>query len=148
MSGGSRLGYAGDVSPRQAWARLAELRTATLIDVRTGAEWSFVGIPDLAPLDKAALLLEWQVWPAMQVDPAFAGTLAGELERRGIGRDDPLFFLCRSGARSAAAATAMTALGYTACFNVAGGFEGGLDTERHRGRIAGWKAEGLPWIQS
>jgi adenylosuccinate synthase len=32
-------------------------------------------------------------------------------------------------------------------FNVADGFEGPVDAEGHRGTVAGWKAEGLPWRQ-
>jgi rhodanese-related sulfurtransferase len=57
-------------------------------------------------------------------------------------------FLCRSGARSRAAAAALTRIGFEKAFNVAGGFEGDLDGEGHRGAITGWKAAGLPWRQS
>jgi rhodanese-related sulfurtransferase len=80
----------------------------------------------------------------MQVDPDFVTKLA---DRVGSGRDVPLLMLCRSGVRSAAAARAMTAAGYRLCFNVAGGFEGGLDDAGHRGNAIGWKADGLPWSQ-
>jgi rhodanese-related sulfurtransferase len=76
------------------------------------------------------------------VDPRFADRLARELGALG----DDLFF-CRSGSRSLAAAKAMAAAGYRACHNVAGGFEGPLDDERHRGSADGWKAAGLPWLQ-
>jgi hypothetical protein len=41
----------------------------------------------------------------------------------------------------------MAAAGYRACHNVAGGFEGPLDDDRHRGSADGWKAAGLPWLQ-
>jgi hypothetical protein len=41
----------------------------------------------------------------------------------------------------------MAEAGYRACHNVAGGFEGPLDDDRHRGSAGGWKATGLPWIQ-
>jgi len=63
-------------------------------------------------------------------------------------KDAPLLFLCRSGARSAAAAKAMTAAGYSTCLNVADGFEGPLDANGKRGSAAGWKATGLPWRQT
>ena len=63
-------------------------------------------------------------------------------------KDAPLYFLCRSGIRSKAAAIAMAEAGFTACFNVAGGFEGPPDDRGHRGGSSGWKAEGLPWRQS
>jgi len=41
----------------------------------------------------------------------------------------------------------MTAAGYRRCYNVAEGFEGNPDAERHRGKTGGWKAAGLPWVQ-
>jgi rhodanese-related sulfurtransferase len=135
--------YAGDVSPRDAWNLLATEADAVLVDVRTQPEWSFVGQPDLTPLGKRVMPLSWQVYPGMQVDPAFIDRLAGAVPDR----DAPILFLCRSGARSRAAAIAMTGRGYRRCYNIATGFEGAHDAERHRGRVAGWKADGLPWVQ-
>src|SRR4029079_1626779 len=73
--------------------------------------------------------------------------LAGELSALGVKLDDDLFFICRSGGRSLSAAKAMAAMGYRACHNVAGGFEGPLNDERHRGALGGWKAAALPWQQ-
>ena len=42
---------------------------------------------------------------------------------------------------------AIKAAGFPHAFNVADGFEGPVDAEGHRGHVAGWKAEGLPWRQ-
>ena len=137
-------GYAGDVAPTVAWKILSERKDATLIDVRTRAEWNFVGLPDLTGIGKTPSLLEWQVFPSMQPNPEFVATLAGAVADTSA----PLLFLCRSGARSAAAAKAMTAAGYSTCLNVADGFEGPLDAQAKRGAAGGWKAEGLPWRQS
>jgi len=69
------------------------------------------------------------------------------LKKTGYRPGAPLFFLCRSGARSRAAAIALTEAGYGPCFNIKDGFEGALDTKRHRGAL-GWKAAGLPWLQT
>jgi len=140
--------YAGDVTPAEAWAALESDGAAAMVDVRTSVEWTFVGVPDLSPLAKRAVLQEWQTFPTMQVDPEFPAKVEGALAAAGAGKDAPVFFLCRSGARSQAAAAAMAAAGWTRCYNVAGGFEGPLDQDRHRGGAAGWKADGLPWIQS
>jgi rhodanese-related sulfurtransferase len=137
-------GYAGDVSPDTAWRMLGEQANAVLVDVRTVAEWSYVGVPDLATLGKQVVLVEWQSFPAMTMDPGFVvktGQAVG-------GSKGPLLFICRSGARSAAAARAMTNAGFGPCFNVADGFEGPLDGERRRGGTRGWKASGLPWFQT
>lgn len=140
--------YAGDISPAEAWATLEREPQAALVDVRTVAEWSFVGVPDLGALAKAPLFQEWQSYPSMQVDPGFADRVAEALAASGAGADTPVFFLCRSGARSRAAAIALTARGFTRCFNIAGGFEGPPNSLRHRGGTGGWKADGLPWMQS
>jgi rhodanese-related sulfurtransferase len=134
--------YAGDVTPSDAWSELGNDKAAQLVDVRTKPEWAFVGVPDLARHGKKPVLLAWQDYPAMQVNPNFAA----ELARAVPDRNAPLYFLCRSGARSRAAAMAATEAGYKSCYNILDGFEGGLDPARHRGK-AGWKAAGLPWLQ-
>lgn len=137
-------GYTGDVTPATAWKILSENKDAVLIDCRTRAEWNYVGLPELASIGKTPALLEWQVFPSMQQNPEFVATLGNAIANK----DTPLLFLCRSGARSAAAAKAMSAAGYSTCINVAEGFEGPLDTHGKRGSAAGWKATGLPWRQT
>ena len=129
--------YAGDITPERAWQILATEESATLVDVRTKAEWSYVGLCDLTSLGKKPALIEWQSFPTMAVN----------VDSLGASKDSPMLFLCRSGARSRSAAIAATGHGYMACYNVAGGFEGDADAERHRGRVNGWKAAGLPWVQ-
>jgi rhodanese-related sulfurtransferase len=116
--------------------------------VRTAAEWTFVGVPDLGPLGRKAILVEWQVYPTMGRNASFEDAVAERLSAAGATAATPVFFLCRSGARSQAAARAMTAKGFTKCFNVADGFEGDVDAGRHRGSTNGWKASGLPWVQT
>jgi rhodanese-related sulfurtransferase len=102
---------------------------------------------DLSSIGKQPILIEWQTFPDSRVDPGFAERLTKILDEAGVGRQSELFFICRSGARSKAAGQAMIAAGFAACRNVADGFEGPLDADRHRGRTAGWKAAGLPWAQ-
>lgn len=148
MTSDKAAGYAGEVSVADAWQALETTPDATLVDVRTQAEWVYVGIPLLSALGKRPVLIEWQSFPAMEIAEDFTERLDRELEARGVPRDAPLYFICRSGARSRSAATAMTGAGYSRCFNVSEGFEGRLDPERHRGLVEGWKAAGLPWTQS
>lgn len=140
-------GYAGDVEPHEAWEGLKANDQAQLIDVRTRAEWTYVGVADLAAVKRRPVLLEWQGFPGGEANPNFAADLDAALKKAGLGADTPLYFLCRSGARSRAAAMAMARLGYTQAFNVAGGFEGDRNEEGHRGQVNGWKVEGLPWEQ-
>ena len=136
--------YAGDVSVGDAWARLREDTSAVMIDVRTRAEWSYVGLPDLTEAGKEVAAIEWQTFPSGEPNPSFLD----DVKALGAPFDAPLFFICRSGARSQSAAIAVTAAGYSQCFNVAGGFEGDRDENNHRGTLGGWKAAGLPWRQS
>lgn len=137
------LGYAGEISPSESWARLASDPRAKIVDVRTQAEWSFVGVPDLSSVGKQVLLVSWQVFPTMARNDAFAA----QLEANGVGKDDVILLLCRSGVRSRAAAEFLTQLGYSQAWNITDGFEGPHDSAKHRGTTAGWKASGLPWAQ-
>jgi rhodanese-related sulfurtransferase len=141
-------GYAGNVAPGTAWQELADNRNAQLVDVRTAAEWAYVGVPDLSALGKEVLRFEWQSYPQMQVDPGFADRVAAALSERGVDPQTPVFFICRSGARSARAAEALAAAGWRHAYNVASGFEGDRDENNHRGTVGGWKVEGLPWTQA
>jgi rhodanese-related sulfurtransferase len=142
---GAARDYAGDLDPRAAWDLLARDKDAVLVDCRSRAEWSWVGMPDLAELGKRVITVEWQRWSerGMQANQSFAGEIAAA----GVSPAQPVVFLCRSGARSKSAAILMTRAGYARCFNLAGGFEGPHDGHRHRGTAAGWKAAGLPWVQ-
>lgn len=135
--------YAGDVTPLEAWEKLQSTPNAKLVDVRTQAEWVYVGVPDLAPLDKKPILVQWQTFPTMARNEAFTEQLRGQ----GVTEGDVVLLLCRSGVRSRAAAELLTGQGFTAAYNISDGFEGPLDGDRHRGTANGWKASGLPWVQ-
>lgn len=135
--------YAGDVTPQTAWEILTDDPRAVLVDVRTDAEWRYVGLPDLSVVGKEPVCVSWQVYPDLRANPSFAG----EVTAAGVEPEDTVLLLCRSGQRSAAAAAALTAAGYRRCYNVAEGFEGGKDAHGRRGTRAGWKVAGLPWRQ-
>lgn len=143
MAPSSSLPYAGDISAAEAWDRLSADARAQLVDVRTVAEWNFVGVPDLSPLGRQALCVEWQSFPTGARNPDFVAQASQALNDK----DAPVMLLCRSGARSRAAAIALTQAGFRQAFNVAGGFEGDADAQGHRGATNGWKAAHLPWKQ-
>ena len=130
-------------SARDAWAALELDPGAVLIDVRTRPEWSYVGVPDLAALDKPLIKIEWQSYPDGARNPNFAAEVAAA----GVKPGQKVLLLCRSGARSQAAAQLLTAQGWSDCYNVSDGFEGPQDDSNHRGHLAGWKHDGLPWTQ-
>ena len=132
-----------NVPPKTTWEALRTNPNAQLVDVRTDAEWNFVGVPDLAPAGKQAVLLPWQIYPSMQRNAAFEE----QLKQAGFTPEHHIYFLCRSGVRSLAAAEAARAAGFPNVYNIADGFEGPPDQQGHRGYAAGWKADGLPWRQ-
>ena len=127
-----------------AWDILKNDVNAVLVDVRTVAEWSFVGGADLSSLNKNTIYIQWNVYPSMAVNENFVQQLESEAT---LQKDTNILFLCRSGARSLAAAQAMAANGYLNCYNVEDGFEGDLDVNGHRGQKNGWKFCDLPWGQ-
>ena len=131
----------------QCWEALQNNKQSALVDVRTNAEWSFVGLPDLSSLGKDIILVDWQQFPHMTVNPSFSKLVSEHVKAAGCDESAELYFLCRSGVRSIAAAEAMTAAGFGNAFNVLGGFEGNPDDNGHRGNLQGWKSDGLPWRQ-
>jgi rhodanese-related sulfurtransferase len=126
----AQLGYAGDVPP-QLVNDIVLLGSGTIVDVRTAAERRTVGfVPD-------SHFVPWAEGPGMVRNPRFLLDLGKK-----VSKDDLVFFLCRSGQRSAAAAKAATSAGYKHAFNILGGFEGDKAPEHH-GQRPGWKALGL-----
>ena len=149
MSAGTGPGVS-EVLPAEAWGILRDDQNSVLIDVRSAAEWGFVGVPDVSELGKSVLLVEWARFPGMVPNPDFVRDVREEL---GESAPSKLLFICRSGARSLSAANAVArAFGEDGlpvpCINVAEGFEGDLDALKHRGTLSGWKARGLAWRQS
>ncbi len=129
------LPYAGALLPAEAHALMQ--KGAKLVDVRTAAEFQYVGS---VPGSAAA---EWNTYPTGQRNPAFLEQL-GEIARK----DEPVMFLCRSGVRSHSAAIAATQAGWEEAYNILEGFEGDKDADGHRGGVGGWRKAGLPWVQS
>ena len=131
------LPYGGALTPREAHEVWRGKPGAKLVDVRTRAEWDYVGrIPD-------AVEIEWQTYPGGKPNGAFVA----ELERK-VGKQAPVLFICRSGGRSHNAALAAAAAGYVDAYNVLEGFEGDRNEQGHRNTVGGWRAAELPWTQS
>ena len=139
-----------EVLPNKAWDLLQSDPSAVLVDVRTKAEWNFVGGPDLEQLNKQVIRIEWLAFPEMSVNMGFTGELFSHFGDR---FPEAIYFICRSGVRSLDAAIcivrAVEEIGRkTRCVNVAEGFEGDLNDGNQRGDTNGWKKSGLPWRQT
>ncbi len=128
--------YSGELTPREAYELSQLAPGATIVDVRTRAEWDWVGrIP-------GAVEIEWNQYPGGVRNPNFIAELKRQVDPEAV-----VMFVCRSGVRSIAAAAAATEAGYNGCYNVLEGFEGDKDANGQRNRIGGWRHAGLPWHQ-
>jgi rhodanese-related sulfurtransferase len=136
------MSYAGDVTPIDAYAAVTGEGDALLLDCRTHAEWSYVGVPDLSASGRRAAFVQWQSYPEGAVNSGFVA----QAREAGARPGRPVYVLCRSGVRSIAAAEALTAAGLGPAYNVLDGFEGPHDAQGHR-TLGGWKNDGLPWRQ-
>lgn len=131
------LSYGGALTPAEAHEVWRSAPGAKLVDVRTRAEWDYVGrIP-------GAIEIEILSYPGNRPNPAFLAELESKVEKFA-----PVLFICRSGGRSHNAALIAQQAGYGAAYNVLEGFEGDRDPQGHRNTVGGWRAAGLPWTQS
>jgi rhodanese-related sulfurtransferase len=129
------LSCAGAFTPAEAWSVWRQAPGAQLVDVRTRAEWNWVGrIPD-------AIEIEWQTYPGNLPNPDFLSQLKDRVDAEAL-----VMFLCRSGVRSLKAARAAASAGYAESYDILEGFEGGIDpVTGQRGKLGGWRLAGLPW---
>jgi len=127
-----------DLDPIQCWNILQGNQHSVIIDVRTTIEHSFVGHPP------ESIHIAWTEFPGMKLNKQFTEQVEATVKDKSV----PILLLCRSGVRSLAAAKALEQIGYLHLINIAEGFEGDLDEQKHRGNINGWRFHGLPWIQS
>lgn len=125
-------------NPLEAWDFMQSNPEAILIDVRTQVEFSFVGHPI------NAIHIPWKEAPEWQVNPHFIATAQQHINNTAT----PVLLLCRSGARSLAAANALLDHGHPNLININEGFEGDLDAQKHRGNLSGWRYHNLPWEQT
>jgi rhodanese-related sulfurtransferase len=131
-----QLPYSGALLPEEAFTLLQNVPAAKLVDVRSNAEWNFVGVIP------GAVNVEWKTFPGMIDNPHFLEQLKHQVDAESL-----VMFICRTGARSDQAARTAAANGFSDCFNVLEGFEGDKDGHGHRGKVNGWKARNLPWAQ-
>jgi rhodanese-related sulfurtransferase len=131
------LPYGGALTPAEAYEVWRNVPGAKLVDVRTRAEWDYVGrVP-------GAVEIELLTYPGNRPNPGFLQELEGKADKAA-----PVMFICRSGGRSHNAAMLARQAGYGAAYNVLEGFEGDRDAHGHRNTTGGWRLAGLPWTQS
>ena len=141
----------GNVTPPEAYGMLQKDTGHTfLIDVRTRAEYQYVGHPVGAhniPIQFMTTKLSKKGYQTVMNE-----NFGKNLFDRFNPKTDSLIFMCRSGGRSVIAVEAAIKAGWPAAkaFNLTGGFEGDKlknPASAYNGkRIGGsWRNEGLPW---
>ena len=123
--------------------RLQDNPQALFVDVRSKAEYKYVGFPE------NSILIPWIDDPDWEPNPeVFSDLVMQELDGRENLLNTEIILICRSGFRSNEALKCLENKGFTQVSHVASGFEGDLDENDHRGNLNGWRHDGMPWSQS
>jgi rhodanese-related sulfurtransferase len=137
------MSYKRNLLPKMAVERLQNNPQALFVDVRSKAEYKYVGYPE------NSILIPWIDDPDWEPNPeAFSDAVMQELDGRENLSDTEIILICRSGFRSNEALKCLENKGFTQVSHVASGFEGDLDENDHRGNLNGWRHDGMPWSQS
>jgi rhodanese-related sulfurtransferase len=144
------------VDAREAYALKQQLgEKAMFIDIRTRGEVSYTGVASV--MDAHVPLLEHPANAAwdekagrfrLEFNNDFDAEVARRMAAKGLGKNDTVILMCRSGDRSSKAVNLLAELGYTKVYSVIDGFEGDVAKEgAQAGRrvVNGWKNAGLPW---
>lgn len=115
------------ITSEQAWQMLVDDDRAVLVDVRTETEWRTIGVPDTTQVGRPTRFVAWIDEQGVS-NPYFTDHTTD-----GLDPDTPILLICRSGARSNAAAGLLIESGYTQAYNIIGGFERPQEPGR------GWK---------
>lgn len=126
-----------------------------LVDVRTPAEWQFVGYTPMAQIMIPSVKFDFSEMDDKKprykdvVNENFVSEFEAKLFDIGADKESTFVIMCRSGAtRAQPAAKMLDQYGYKNVYIMTDGFEGGKSkTGEHKGyRLkAGWKYNGFPW---
>ena len=139
--------------PKQAHQFVRAQKDKVLFaDVRTRAEAQFLGMADgvdaLVPyVEFQEFMTDWddkRGFYRLEPFSDFVPEIERRIRAKGLGKDDPIVLICRSGERSSRAADLLAEYGYKRVYVVVYGYEGEL-SDKGRRTLNGWKNAGLPW---
>ncbi|MFQ5585321.1 MAG: rhodanese-like domain-containing protein [Thermodesulfobacteriota bacterium] len=107
-----------------------------IIDVRSRAEYEFVGHPDLP---NGVPNIPYRFYPSWEINRDFVRKVKERYRE-----DDTIITLCRSGQRAKSAARLLLEAGFRKVYYMTDSFEGPKDEKGHR-TVGGWKVNGLPY---
>ena len=123
------------------------------LDIRTRAEVQYVGWPTIADANVPYETLS-TTWNAKKKrfkrlkNPDFLAAFESRMRAEGLGKGDTVILMCRSGKRSAKAASLLHKAGFSKVYTLVEGFEGDKGKEgagKGKRVVNGWKNAGLPW---
>jgi len=124
------------------------------VDIRSPAEIMFVGMPESMDINIPLLSPDYSQWSEikrsypMERNDRFNKQIDEAINARSMTQKDSIVLLCRSGKRSAKAASLLHNRGYAQVYTVVDGFEGDkVKTGMNKGKrmVNGWKNSQLPW---
>ena len=110
---------------------------ALFVDVRTPEELASSGVATMVDANVPLFLLSSGDGKP-RPNPDFVAQVGSRLAAKGLTKDDAVVVMCRTGRRSALAASLLASFGFSHVYSVVDGYEGD-------GPGAGWKSKGLPW---
>ncbi len=144
------------VDAKEAYALKQQLGDKALfLDIRTRGEVSYTGMASV--VDAHVPLLEHPAnapWDEkagrfkLEFNNDFENEVARRMAAKGLGKDDTVILICRSGDRSSKAVNLLTEQGYAKVYTVIDGFEGDVAKDgpnAGKRMVNGWKNAGLPW---
>ncbi len=125
------------VGSRESFDMVTKSPTDTfIIDVRTKAEYEFVGHPDTP---NGVANIPYKFYPSWELNIDFVSKVKERYKP-----DDTLILICRSGKRAKDAARLLLDKGFKTVYYMADSFEGPKDAQGLR-TVSGWKVNGLPY---
>lgn len=115
---------------------MKDLANTYIIDVRTRAEYEFVGHPDLP---NGVPNIPIKFYPGWVTNERFIEDVAARFSK-----DKTLITMCRSGGRAKKAAQLLLDAGFRKVYYMTDSFEGAKDAQGRR-TVNGWKVNGLPY---
>lgn len=143
------------VDAKETYEMMKKDPKVILVDVRTPAEWQFVGYTKMAQIMVPSVFFKYDAIDDKKpryrdiMNPNFISEFEEAAAKIGADEDTTYVIMCRSGAtRAQPAAKALWQYGYKNVYIMTDGFEGGKlkDGDRKGYRLkAGWKYNGYPW---
>jgi rhodanese-related sulfurtransferase len=139
------------ITPKDAYNLVTDYDNVYILDVRTNAEWTWVGHPGVNGVYDGTPLEGKVVNIAIRIDcgevigdkpdpnPNFVSDVKANFDPK----HDVLITMCREGIRGAAAAKILESENYKV-MNMEGGFEGEPNKRGYR-YVNGWVNKGLPY---